>query len=155
MDSGWEWQARTALPKDSSGIEVIVGNAERCDNEEWHRWTPESNSFSPPPIPLDSFHGLSCDQQPDWIAEVSLFGNVSGLETSKNLPLGVVTGDFGFSCLPDGERETEDICWSKAFRYKERRYCSKYATSNSNTAISFINSVAGWKKKWEEEIRNL
>lgn len=34
MDSGWEWQARTALPKDSSGIEVIVGNAERCDNEE-------------------------------------------------------------------------------------------------------------------------
>lgn len=141
MDNGWEWQARTALPRDSSGGEVLFENAERCDNEEWQRWTPESSSFSSPPIILVSFHVLSCDWQAVWVAEASFF-DVSGLETSNNLRLGVVTGVFRLRSCLDGE--TKYVCWSNAFRYKERRYCSRCTTSNSSTAISLINSVAGW-----------
>ena len=142
MDKGWEWQARKALDKESTGGEVLVEYTERWDNEEWQRWTPESNSFSSPPIPLDSFHGLSSNSQPVCATELSLFDVISGLEALWILALGVFIGDFNLSSLEDGD--TEVICWSNAFRYKERRYCSKYTTSNSNTAISLINSVAGW-----------
>lgn len=151
MDNGWEWHARTALPKVSGGGEFLFENAERCDSEEWHRWTPESNSCSSPPILLDSFHVLSCDWQADWVPEVALLDVTSGTEASSNLCLGVVTGVFNLSSWLDGE--TEDICWSNAFRYKERRYCSKYTTSSSNTAISLINSVAGcgYRNTWSSK----
>lgn len=141
MDNGWEWQAREDFAKDSSGGEVLVLNAERCESEEWQRWTLESNSLSSP-IPLYSFHVFSSDWPPNWTDKFSLFNALSGLETSRNLLFGVVTGDFSLSSFLHGE--TQGNCSSNAFRYNERRYCSKCPTSNSKTAISLINSVAGW-----------
>lgn len=139
MDNGWEWQERTALSRESAGGDDLAGNAECWDSEEWHRWTPESKSLSSP-TQLDSCIWSSIVWQPDWIAGFSPFGVKSGSETSLNLPLGVVKGDFNLSTLVG---DTEEICWSNAFRYSERRYCSKYTTSNSSTAISLISSVAG------------
>lgn len=141
MDNGCVWHARTALPKDSDGGEALFENVVFWDNKDWHRWTPESNSFSSPPILLVSFHVLSSDWQAVSVAEVSFF-DISGLETSNNLRLGVVTGVFKLWSWLDGE--TKDARWSNAFRYRERRYCSRYTTSNSNAAVSLINSVAGW-----------
>lgn len=142
MDKGWEWHARKALAKESPGGEVLVKKAERWDNEEWQRWTPESNSFSSPPIAMGSLHGLSSASQPDCTAELSLIDVISCLEAWRILTFGVFIGDLYLSSLAGWD--TEDVCWSNACRYKERRYCSKYTTSNSNTAISLINSVAGW-----------
>jgi hypothetical protein len=72
----------------------------------------------------------------------------SGEETSRYLALGVVSGgDFSLSSTVGGAATAGDSCSSNALRYKERRYCSKYTTSNSKTAISLIKSVVGWFKK--------
>lgn len=161
MDNGWEWQALRDLSIDSAGGDVLVTNAEHWDNEEWQRNTLESNSLSSGPLPLCSFLGVSSScaldcilcsfpgvsslRSSDCMAEHPLFNKTSRLETSMILALGVVEKDFTFSSLVDGE--TEDNCWSNALRYKERRCCSRYTTSNSNSAISLINSVAGWSYK--------
>lgn len=141
MDNGWEWHARKALTKDSSVGVALVEKAERCESEEWQRWTFESKSFSSPPIPLDSSTIFPRNWQPDCTAELSPFDIISGWEISNNLLLGVVRGDFNLSSF-DGD--IEHTCPSNAFRYKERRYCSKCTTSSSSTAISLISSVAGW-----------
>jgi len=64
------------------------------------------------------------------------------LEKSRRFPLRVDLGEHELCCFDVGG-DTEDVCWSNALRYKDRRYCSKWETSNSNTAISLINSVGG------------
>jgi hypothetical protein len=38
--------------------------------------------------------------------------------------------------------DSDEMCSSNRFRYKESRYCSKYMTSNSNIPISLISSFA-------------
>lgn len=143
MDKGCEWQARKAFPSGSAGGEVLFDRVEHWDSEEWQRWILESKSFSSP-AQLVSFHGLNTNQL-SWPESFSLSDVMSDLENSRRLRLGVVKGDFILSSFADGDKE--DVCWSNAFLYSERRYCSKYPTSASNTAISLMSSVAGWKNQ--------
>lgn len=158
MDSGWEWQARRDSVKSSAaGGDTLVVNAVHWDNEEWQRYTPESKCFpsgwctlySFPEVrgsfTLYSFCVASSSWPNDCTAELPLLVKSSGLDTSTNIAVGFVGGDLTFSPLVNGA--TEGNCSSNALRYKERRYCSKYTTSNSNTAISLINLDVGWSKK--------
>lgn len=162
MDKGCEWQARRDSVNPSEGGDDLVANAdEHWDNEEWQRYIPESKCFPScwckfcsfsrvsGSYPLYSFCGVSSSWSIDFTAEPPLLNNTSGLEVSVNLALGVGGGDFTLSSLVDGA--TKDNCWSNALRYKERRCCSKYTTSNSSTAISLINSAVGWSHKKKKE----
>lgn len=124
-DDGWDWQARTALSKLSSGGITLAATAENWDKEEWQRWTPESNSFSSTAKIFGFVGGVSGCWQPDITAWPSLLVDVTsiGFGTLRSLPLGVSKGEFSLLSLAVGD--TEVTCWSKAFRYNERRYCSK------------------------------
>lgn len=143
MDNGWEWQARRAFPSDSVGGEFLLDRAEHWDNEDWQRLTLESENFSPTLV--DSFCWVETNWLSAWRGRLSLSEVMSDWENSKRLLLGVVKGEFIISAFAEGDKE--DICWSKAFLYSERRYCSKCVTSTSSTAISLMSSVAGWNNQ--------
>lgn len=126
MDKGREWYESIALARICIEGEVLVGQVERWDREEWLRWMLESNNFWAPQMSLHSLGGLSNETRgderwPEWLTEFSVFDIILSPETSWNISLCAVELDFNLSFTVG----TDEICLSNVFLYNERRYCSR------------------------------
>lgn len=136
-----EWQGRRARGEPSNVGEALTAKPELCGKAEWQRLIRFCSLLV---LFLD---GLLSGWQADWTVPFSRLDKAPkrGVLASRKLPRGVSRWEPTVLSLFDGDADV--TCWSKAFRYKDRRYCSKYTTSSSKTAISLINSVAGWSCK--------
>lgn len=139
-----EWQARRARGEPSAGGELLAAKPELCGKADWQRLICKPNLFCSVPVPF--LDGSLSGWRADWTIPCSRFDKAlrRGVLPSRKLPRGVSTWDPTVLSLFDGDADVTS--WSKALRYNDRRYCSKYTTSSSKTAISLINSVAGWSQ---------
>lgn len=145
IDKGNEWNESTASARVPLGGEVLILQAE-WESDEWQRWIPESTNFS-----IESW---VCKELLELITKLFSFDLKRSPGTSERDRLWIDESGLFISFNVD----KDDTLSSNVFRYNERRYFSKYNTSNSRTAISLIKSLAGWiqvqvkRKSWFDNV---